>query len=336
MRHALLMKTTFLVVLSLAIAAPVWAQWTTPTIDGSIGTGEYGTNNQLNNAGNTGQTWYMTWDASNLYVGIVNANVSEGASCYIVESQIRRVHNADGNLTGFNYDGASFSSLPFRATFVTYAKNGYREYRNSDGSGGWASSTSGYGSYADDNGKADTREVAIPWSAITGGGIPSSFVFFGYLVSERRLHLRSGSERQQYRRTSSGTNATATQYFAVVNTGNGTSTPPFSLEQPGGIQRGRQSRLLPRHLRSLLSRSGRRSSGEHPGHPALPYAAFQRHLGCNVRAYMFDTASGMTTGPVDTGHAVRPEHHHQRHGIRHLEDDAHHAVFHDAFITTSS
>ena len=37
-------------------------------------TGEYGTNNQLNNAGNTGQTWYMTWDANNLYVGIVNAN----------------------------------------------------------------------------------------------------------------------------------------------------------------------------------------------------------------------------------------------------------------------
>ena len=54
----------------------MWAQWTTPTIDGSIANGEYGTNNQLNNAGNTGQTWYMTWDANNLYVGIVNANLS--------------------------------------------------------------------------------------------------------------------------------------------------------------------------------------------------------------------------------------------------------------------
>ena len=75
----------FAVVLTLAFlaSAPVWAQWNTPTIDGNIASGEYGTNNQLNNAGNTGQTWYMTWDANNLYVGIVNANVSEGAVLYI-------------------------------------------------------------------------------------------------------------------------------------------------------------------------------------------------------------------------------------------------------------
>jgi len=63
--------------------APVCAQWATPTIDGNIATGEYGNNNSFSNAGNTGQTWYMTWDASNLYVGIVNANVSEAAVIYI-------------------------------------------------------------------------------------------------------------------------------------------------------------------------------------------------------------------------------------------------------------
>ena len=76
-------KIALLISLSFALAAPAWAQWATPTIDGSIGTGEYGTNNQLNNAGGTGQTWYMTWDASNLYVGIVNANLSEGAVLFI-------------------------------------------------------------------------------------------------------------------------------------------------------------------------------------------------------------------------------------------------------------
>jgi hypothetical protein len=47
--------------------------------DGSVAPGEYGDNNSLSNAGNTGQTWYMTWDATNLYVGIVSANLSEGA-----------------------------------------------------------------------------------------------------------------------------------------------------------------------------------------------------------------------------------------------------------------
>ena len=172
-----LLKIAFLISLSYVIAAPAWAQWTTPTIDGHISSGEYGTNNQLNNAGNTGQTWYMTWDATNLYVGIANANVSEGLVLYVADPN----NNSNGNLTGFNYDGVNFSSLPFRATFVTYVKNGYREYRNSNGAGGWGSQTAYAGQYADDGG--GTREVAIPWSALTGGGIPSSFVFFGYLVS---------------------------------------------------------------------------------------------------------------------------------------------------------
>ena len=112
MRHALLMKTTFLVVLSLAIAAPVWAQWTTPTIDGSIGTGEYGTNNQLNNAGNTGQTWNMTWDATQPVCRHRKRQSShEGAVIYIKGNpQIPPTccSNADGNLTGFNYDGSEF------------------------------------------------------------------------------------------------------------------------------------------------------------------------------------------------------------------------------------
>ncbi len=48
----------------LFLCASARGQWTTPVIDGSIGAGEYGINNQLNNAGNTGQTWYMTWDAN--------------------------------------------------------------------------------------------------------------------------------------------------------------------------------------------------------------------------------------------------------------------------------
>ena len=47
----------------LFLCASAQGQWTTPAIDGNIGSGEYGPNNQLNNAGNTGQTWYMTWDA---------------------------------------------------------------------------------------------------------------------------------------------------------------------------------------------------------------------------------------------------------------------------------
>ena len=115
-----LLKIALLISLACAAVAPVWAQWTTPTIDGHINNGEYGSNNQLNNAGNTGQIWYMTWDASNLYVGIANANVYEGLVLYVADP----TSNSNGTKTGFNYDGASFSSLPFPAQFVTYVKNG--------------------------------------------------------------------------------------------------------------------------------------------------------------------------------------------------------------------
>ncbi|NTU64517.1 MAG: hypothetical protein HGB05_14240, partial [Chloroflexi bacterium] len=69
-----------------------------------------------------------------------NANVSEGVVLYIDKDPVVPANggsNANGNLTGFNYDGTNFAALPFRADFVVYFKNGYREYRTADGAGGW-------------------------------------------------------------------------------------------------------------------------------------------------------------------------------------------------------
>ena len=80
----------------------------------------------------------MTWDNTNLYVAITNANLNEGAIIYIDASPLTPPNggtNADGNLSGFDYDNTDVSSLPFRADFVTYFKDGYREFRNSDGVG---------------------------------------------------------------------------------------------------------------------------------------------------------------------------------------------------------
>src|SRR6266567_1602386 len=126
MRRNPLLSFFVAITISITLATPALAQWITPTIDGSIAPGEYGTNNQLSNAGNTGQTWYMTWDATNLYVGIVNANLAEGAVIYIgpnPQSDPRCCNDGDGNLTGLNYDNISFAALPLRAQFVTYVKN---------------------------------------------------------------------------------------------------------------------------------------------------------------------------------------------------------------------
>jgi glycosidase len=302
MARALVLKLAFVLTVLLTAVPPVSAQWATPTIDGFIAPGEYGTNNQLNNAGNTGQTWYMTWDANNLYVGIVNANLAEGAVIYVSgnpQNPPTCCSNADGNLIGFNYDGSSFGSLPFRAQFVTYFKNGYREYRKADGSGGWSGATANYGSYADNASNTNTREVAIPWSAITGGGIPSSFVFFGYLTSSGGYVY--GEAPSDNPGAFIGTSATYTQYYAIVNTGNGTSTPPFSLEQPSGFSATDKAGFW----HDTFDPFYRDQEGAVAENTPVTLRFRTLHSsgiwGVTARAYIFDTATGSTTGPVDTG-----------------------------------
>lgn len=209
---------------SLASAQLSFAQWKTATVDGIIESGEYGnTADGTNQIGTTSQqTWYMTWDGSNLYVGITNANLSEGAVIYIGAGP-------NGSTTGSNYDGTSFSSLPFPAQFVTYFKDGYREYRTSDG-GAWSGPTTNYGQYASNSSSGpNTREVAIPWSAITGGGIPASFNFFGYLTSSGGYVY--GQVPNDNPAAVIGTSTQYTHYYQVTSTANGKSTPPFSNER---------------------------------------------------------------------------------------------------------
>lgn len=153
------------------------------TVNGTIAANEYGVHTNGSNQQSTaiGGTWYMSSDATNLYIGISGTNTNEGAVLYLDKNPISPVNggtNADGSLVGYNYDGSSFANLQFRADLVVYFKDGYREYRTSDGSGGWsATPTTGFGSYASASG---TREIAIPWSAI--GGQPAAYNWFGYVA----------------------------------------------------------------------------------------------------------------------------------------------------------
>src|SRR5271157_348756 len=300
MHRALALKLAFVLTVLVAVVVPVSAQWTTPTIDGFIAPGEYGNNNSLANAGNTGQTWYMTWDAGYLYVGIVNANLAEGAVLYVAgnpQSPPTCCTNADGNLSGFNYDGSDISSLPFRAKFVTYFKDGYREYRNFDGSGNWTGATSNYGSYASNSSNTNTREVAIPWSAITRGSIPPSFVFFGYLTSSGGYiygQVPTDNNIGAFGKTS------ATQYFAIDNTGNGTSTRPFANEQPAGFSGADKAGFF----HNTFDPFYRDQEGAVPENTQVTLRFRTLHSsgiwGVTARAYLFDTGSGVTTGPIDT------------------------------------
>jgi len=197
--------------------------------------------------------------------------------------------------------------LPFRAKFVTYVKDGYREYRNSDGSGNWTGPTSNYGSYASNGSNQNTREVAIPWTAINSGGIPSSFVFFGFLTSSGGYVY--GQAPADNPGAVIGTNATYTQYYAVTNTGNGTSTPPFSLEQPAGFSATDKAGFY----HNTFDPFYRDHEGAVPENTevtlAIPDAAFQRHLGCNHPGVFIRYRIGNNHRSGGYRHAVRSEHH---------------------------
>jgi glycosidase len=277
---------SFIVLLCGAIF-PLDAQWSTPTVDGAIEAGEYGSANSVGTS--TQQTWYMTWDSQNLYIGITNANLAEGAVLYIGTG-------GSGTSAGQNYDGTDFASLPFPAQFVTYFKDGYREYRTSNG-GAWSSPTANFGAYASNASNGNTRELAIPWAAVTGGGLPEAFDFFGYLTSSGGYvygQIPNDNPGQVI-----GTSATYTQYYAVTNTGNGTSTPPFSNEQPSGFSASDKAAFF----HNTFDPFYRSAEGAVPENTQVTLRFRTGHMavdGVTLRAYLFDTGSGATSGPVDT------------------------------------
>ena len=133
--------------------------------------------------------------------------------------------------------------------------------------------------------------------AITGGGIPTSFVFFGYLTSSGGYVY--GQAPSDNAGAFIGTSATYTQYFAIANTGNGTSTPPFSNEQPSGFSAAEKAAF--KH--DTFDPFYRSPAGAVTENTQVTLRFRTGHFdvdGVTVRAYLFDTASGNTTGPVDT------------------------------------
>lgn len=212
-------------------SAGAWAQFATPTIDGTINPGEYGTHtdgqNQQDNTSNV--IWYMTWDNTNLYVGISGGVRTEAAVLYLTTSPQTPINggtDANGSLVGREFDNTNFASLPFRANFACYFKNGYHEYRISDGSGGWSAQTANTLTYADATGSPDRREIAIPWSVMPSGARPASFLWTGYQTSA--LGFVYGEMPLENPSGSLGTSARFSRYYSVATTSNGSSTKPFS------------------------------------------------------------------------------------------------------------
>jgi hypothetical protein len=89
-----------LLLLAIFSMPQLFAQYTTITNNGSIGTNEYGDHS---NGQNRQDNFYMTWDASNLYIGIISSNVNKAAVVYFDVNPIVPVNggnNANGTLVG--------------------------------------------------------------------------------------------------------------------------------------------------------------------------------------------------------------------------------------------
>jgi len=194
-----------------------------PTCDGVIGAGEYGSiaNEQTNTS--TGQVWYMTWDATNLYVAIDQANVTEGSVLYVALSP---GDGGSGGLTsGYAYDGTDITGLPFSASLVVYGKSTYNEARVVT-AGAWGAANTTAIKVCTGTSSA-TREEVIPWSLV--GGLPGSFGWLGYVAAAG--HVQGFIYGQMPADDPGGGPANAetyTKYYAVPNV---TVRTPFADEQ---------------------------------------------------------------------------------------------------------
>lgn len=182
------MKKTLLVLSILCLPALLFSQWigTAPTINGSLGTNEYGThtngqNQQLSNS----RTWYMTWNDTALFVFVSGAGSGNRVLMYFDVDPITPINggtSTNGTLTGVSYSNTQLSPLPFRADAFVALETGYRQLNQESGGtfGTGINATSRTG-WSFSNSGSDF-EVAIPWSDLTGAGRPSSFAWCGYVT----------------------------------------------------------------------------------------------------------------------------------------------------------
>jgi len=205
-----------------------------PTPDGTINAGEYGVDtNGQNQQTNGSVVWHLTWDDTNLYIGVSGATLSDGAIFYLdkdPQAPINSTTSGTGSLTGFNYDRTTIN-LPIKADFVAYFKDSSKEYRTNNGSIWSSPTTSGltYGS----SGTGNVREIAIPWSAITGGTRPATFAWIGYVGYDNGASNTGVYGTVPIANLGGNFNQIATtksyeRYYIVNDTSSASCTPPFN------------------------------------------------------------------------------------------------------------
>jgi hypothetical protein len=123
----------------------------------------------------------VTWDETNLYLAISNATTTEGNVVYLTAETSSGNTVGVGLTAGQAYDGTDITTLPFAASLVFYAHDGYTEARVPS-SGAWSAPNQTAVVLCDNN-TTMAREEVIPWSLL--GGRPAAFGWFGYIAASQ-------------------------------------------------------------------------------------------------------------------------------------------------------
>lgn len=230
-KHVYSLATAFLLLLQ---AVPSWAQYTTANPDGDISDSEYN-GHKMTTADNG--TWYMTWDAANLYIAKTGGQDYEPSYVYLDLDPTLPVtggDNSNGTTIGNNDYGVT-PTLPVRADVRVFFTDTYVEVRRRTELGGWSDPIQ---TNLFVKSKGSNREVRLNWATLKGAtttpAIPPAFNWLGY-----SSNTNSGSSNIRYDQTPASPNAKGTNggvtppieyYYTVASTANGSSTDPFLLK----------------------------------------------------------------------------------------------------------
>ena len=161
-----------LVILPLSVKS----QFNTATVDGYIKSGEYGTHSDGYNQQSTAEgTWYMAWDANNLYIAYTGPRLNVGKTGVVY------LNNDIGYLNDFGPTYGSYQGQLFNNTQITFVGQRsdaviYFGFKNrilisrADGGGGWTASQNLYGivDFVERTTSSFNAvyELAIPWYLI--------------------------------------------------------------------------------------------------------------------------------------------------------------------------
>ncbi|GBD89238.1 hypothetical protein BMS3Abin03_03188 [bacterium BMS3Abin03] len=185
---------------------------------------------ESHNSTNSDVTWYFTWDATNIYLGLSATGGTyvkdQPSIVYFDSDPTDPLTNGTGSTLGSNYDGRT-GTYPFTANFVVFFKTVYAEYRINT-SGTWGTQT-------DVTSKIFTTttnaiEIYIPWSDFPNSVKPNQLYYLMYKEDGNNLVSTGYAFNPLTNRTDGDDVNTISNwsYFSANSTGSGQT--PFSGE----------------------------------------------------------------------------------------------------------